>query len=136
MPSKSVEDAINLKMQLTIQNKKENVLLKRKEVQGILNFKDTTPSNKEVTEVLAKELNSDSSLIVIKNIYTRFSKKEADFTAVIYLSAEAKAKTEKMTKHQKKLLEEQKKREEEKKAAMKSKKEEEAKAAEKKEESE
>ncbi|MBU1111629.1 MAG: hypothetical protein ABIG93_00570 [archaeon] len=118
-------------MQVTIKNKEENKLLKRTEISGELQFESTTPSNKELTEALAKELKKDLSLVVVKNVYTEFSQRKATFNAVVYADAEAKEKFEMSTKHLRKQAEEDKKKAEEAKAAAEEKrKAEEAKAAE------
>jgi len=128
-------------MQLTIDEKNENQLLERTELKGKISFEGTTPSNSDVTQELAKQLSKDLSLIVVKNVYTEFSKQDAVFSAVVYKNQEAKDKAEKLTKHLKKKIAETKKAAEEKrkteaeakKAAEEAKKAEEAAAAEAKE---
>jgi len=119
-------------MQVTIQKKENNPLLKRTEVEGEIKFEGSTPSNNDLTGVLAKELKVDQQLIIIKNIYTEFSQQKATFKAVAYEDAEAKLKYEMSTKHLRKQVEESAKKAEEAKAAAeeeKKKAEEEAKAA-------
>ena len=118
-------------MKVEIQEKNDNKLVKRLEVKGKLTFEGATVSNDKLKEVLAKELGKDTSLIIIKNIYTEYGQEKANFYAVIYADQEAKQKFEMMTKHLKKKIEEDKKKaaEEKKKAAEEKKKEEEAKAA-------
>jgi small subunit ribosomal protein S24e len=97
-------------MQINIKEKNENSLLNRTEVKGELVFEGASPSNEQLTTGLAKEFKADSSLIVIKNIYTKFSTQEADFLAFIYKNVEAKNKVEMTTKHMKKQMEEDKKK--------------------------
>ena len=97
-------------MHITIQEKKENVLLHRREIKGTLNYEQSTPSNKELAEVLAKELHIEEKLIVIKHIYNKFSHKEAKFLAVAYDKEEIKTKTERINSHLRKKLEEQAKK--------------------------
>ncbi len=119
-------------MKITIQEKKENILLNRTEVKGDIEFDDITPSNVKLAESLAKETKKDINLIVVKSIYTNFGQKVADFEAIIYDNMEAKDKIEMLTKHVKKKMEEDRKSAEEAKAAeleAKKKAEEEAKAA-------
>lgn len=99
-------------MEITIDQKQENVLLNRTEVKGQLSFEKATPSNQEVAEAVAKELDSKVELVVVKHIYTRFGHQEADFEAVVYKDQEAKDKIEKVTKHLKKQAEAGKKAEE------------------------
>ena len=119
-------------MKITIQEKKENPLLNRIEVKGIIEFDDITPSNVKLAEVLTKETKKDINLIVVKSIYTNFGLKLADFEAIIYDNAESRDKVEMLTKHIKKKMEEDRKSAEEAKAAeveTKKKASEEAKAA-------
>ena len=118
-------------MKITITKKDENKLLGRVEVEGEITFDKVTPSNQEVGEYLAKELNAKRELIVIKGIHTIFSTKSAKFTAVAYQSQETKDKYEVMTKHLRKKAEEKAKAESEAQAA---KAQEEKPAEEKKEE--
>lgn len=93
-------------MNLTINKKKENPLLQRTEVHGTIAFDKTTPSNNEVIELLAKELQAAPACIVIKNINTLFGQHNATVQAYIYNSEELRAKTEKVTSHQRKKMEE------------------------------
>ena len=48
-------------MQLTLENKKVNALLKRLEVNGKINFEGATPSNVQLTEALAKEIKKEET---------------------------------------------------------------------------
>jgi len=97
-------------MQITIQEKKNNSFLKRTEVKGQVSFEGATPSNAQISEAVAKELHAkEADLVVVKHIYTAFSRREAKFEAVVYDNAEAKKLTEKLTSHQRKKLEEAKK---------------------------
>ncbi len=114
-------------MQITIQNKHENPLLNRVELTGTITFEGATPSNTDVAEAAAKEVKGNSTLTVVKNIYTDFGHQEATFTAVVYKDADSKQRTEKMTKHLRKKAEEERKKAEE---ARKAEEEAKAKAAE------
>ena len=89
-------------MELIINDKKENSLLNRVEVRGVIKFEGATPSNSDVAMEIAKEMKSDPSLIVMKHVYTKFSNQEAVFHALVYRDIEARAKAEKVTKHMKK----------------------------------
>ncbi|MBI4983406.1 hypothetical protein HZC32_02080 [Candidatus Woesearchaeota archaeon] len=103
-------------MQVNIQERKDNPFLRRVEVKGTIGFEGATPSNAKLSEVLAKELKTgDAELVVVKSIYTAFSRQEARFTAVVYHSKDAKKNTEKLTKHMKKKVEEAQRTEGEKK---------------------
>ncbi len=120
-------------MELTIEEKKVNPSLKRMEISGKIVFEAATPSNFDVSADIAHKLNKDADLVVVKNIYTKFGHKEADFSALVYDTMEARQRTERLTKHMKKKIEESKKADEAKKAEE-SKKAEEAKAEPSKEE--
>ncbi len=119
-------------MDLTINNKFDNQLLGRTDIAGKIKFSGATPSNVDVATAVAKNLKSEESLIVVKQIITKFSTQSAQFKAVLYKDSAAKAKFEVMTKHIKAKLEKLAKEEAEKKEAeleAKQKAEEEAKAA-------
>ena len=98
-------------MQLTITNKKENKMLDRLEVEGKIVFNGPTPSKLVLTESLAKKLEVDMPLIVIKKLLTNFGIQEANFLAVAYHKPESLKNTEVLTKHQKKKISEAKKKE-------------------------
>ncbi len=93
-------------MQLTIQEKKQNVLLNRHEIKGTVSFENATPSNKEITDAISKQLHAEPSLIVIKHIHTIFSHREANVHAVIYDKPETKQRIERINGHMRKRLEE------------------------------
>lgn len=97
-------------MHVTIQEKKENSLLHRREIKGAIAYENSTPSNKELAEALAKELRIETKLIVIKHIYNKFSHKLAEFLAVAYDNEEIKTKTERINSHLRKKLEEEAKK--------------------------
>ena len=95
---------------MTITQQADNTLLHRTEITGTIAFTGSTPSNKEVAEEIAKKTKKDTSLIVMKNIYTSFGHQQADFEALAYENQESMNRTEKVTKHIKKKLEENKKK--------------------------
>ncbi|MEK6901061.1 MAG: hypothetical protein AABX37_01840 [Nanoarchaeota archaeon] len=96
-------------MDITIQEKTENPLLKRWEVRGIVKFEGATPRNTDFAVEIGKQLQSDPALVVMKHIYTKFSLQQAVFHAVVYATMDAKTKTEVMTKHLRKKLSGEKK---------------------------
>jgi small subunit ribosomal protein S24e len=98
-------------MNITILEKKESPLLKRREVSGEVSFEKATPSNKDLSESLAKQLNTSADLIIVKNIYTRFGQQKAKFLAMAYDNKDAQQFAEKLTSSQKKKLAESKKTE-------------------------
>lgn len=98
-------------MNISILEKKESPLLKRREVSGEITFEKATPSNKEVAESLAKQLNTSADLIIMKNIYTRFGQQKAKFLAMAYDNKDAQKFTEKLTSTERKKITEAKKAE-------------------------
>lgn len=113
-------------MKLEIKNKKNNPLLSRIEVSGVLTFEGATPSNAQVAQDIAAQLKVEPSVVKMKKITTGVGSNQADFTAFVYSSKEELDRIE--PKPKKQLEKEQKAAEAKKKA------EEEAKSAEKKEE--
>lgn len=105
-------------MNISIHTKHENPLLHRVEVQGVVAFEGATPTNAQMVEALAHQLKADPATVVLRHIYNKYSKHEAKFEGVVYASAEARTKTERLTPQQKKKVEEEKKKaaEEKKKA--------------------
>ncbi len=96
-------------MQLTITEKKDLPLAGRMSVEGTITFDAATPSNVDVAASVAKQLNADPSLVVVKHIYTQFGQKSARFQVVVYNDANARGKGEVMTSHLKKKLAEKQK---------------------------
>lgn len=81
-------------MNITIIQKKENILIGRMEVQGKLEFDAATPSNSETIAAIAKELKTTPELVVMKHIYTKFGHHVADFQSFAYKTAEDRKKME------------------------------------------
>ena len=86
-------------MEFSITTKKENPLLQRVEIVGKLTFEGVTPSNKEVSALLAKECNTTPEAVVLKRIGTAFGQKLAVVKALVYKDAEAKGKVELVPPH-------------------------------------
>ena len=87
-------------MKLEIKDKKENPLLSRIEVSGIITFDKATPSNDQVAQSIASQLKVDASLIKMKHIYTGFGERQAKFSAFVYKTKEALDKIEPKPKKQ------------------------------------
>ncbi len=81
---------------------KENPLLDRTEVQGIIEFEGATPSIAHVTQELAKQLHHDPATVAVQHIYTQFGQQRAQFVALVYASASARKKVEVLPPHMKK----------------------------------
>lgn len=97
-------------MNLIIQHKKDNPLLHRVEVDGILEFSGATPSNAQVCAAIAKELKTQGDLVKMDHIYTLFSKQSATFQAYVYANKEALSTCSLTTKHIRKRMEEEAKK--------------------------
>ena len=108
-------------MKCTIEQKTENNLLKRLEINGKLIFDKATPSNTDLKKELAGQLKSKEENVLVRNINTAFGESTATFSAYIYESPEALNTYTPTTKHikeaAKKAAEEAKKKAEEAKAA-------------------
>jgi len=80
-------------MELEIVKKEKKPLVKRQEIEAkaVQNY---TPSNIQVQEELAKMLQKDKELIVVKHIYSRFGSYESHITAYVYDNKEALKKFE------------------------------------------
>lgn len=88
-------------MKLAIKETKENPLLKRKEIIGELTFSGATPSNKDVSAELAKQLSVSEDSIRIQHIYGTYGKHTASLEAHVYESKEALDKIEPKIKEKK-----------------------------------
>ena len=102
-------------MKLEIKEKKENPLLSRIEVSGIVTFQGVTPSNENMAKSIASQLKVDASVVKMKSIYTGFGEQQAKFVAFVYKSKEELDRIDPKPKKQRE--KEQKKAEEAKKAA-------------------
>ena len=79
-------------MELTITQRKENKLLSRWEVSGIVTFDGPTCTNSHVTELVATEFKSGPEQVVVQQIQTIFGRRQAQFSALVYSTKEAKQK--------------------------------------------
>ncbi len=85
-------------MELKITNKKEEPLLFRTEILAEGIAEGATPSNADIKKVIASELKSDESLIVIENIKTYFGSLSFLVRVHKYKDAEALKKVVKQKK--------------------------------------
>ncbi|HLC81090.1 MAG TPA: hypothetical protein VJH68_00350 [Candidatus Nanoarchaeia archaeon] len=92
-------------MNIAITKNQKNVLLNRSELVGTIDQEGkATPSNNDLVMELAK--GKDASLVVIKNIKTKYGSSKAQFKAVIYDSFQDRNGVEQRTGHQRKQAEE------------------------------
>lgn len=88
-------------MELKIEKKEQNKLLKRTEIEGKLAFQGATPSNKEVQAEIAKQMSVAEDLIEIKGIDTQYGRQQATFKAYVYSDKDTLLKTEPKKKEKK-----------------------------------
>lgn len=85
-------------MQLNITTQKENILLKRKEIEAKTVFDKETPSNLQVQEKIAELLKIPKEQIAVKKISTEYGTRTANIKANAYDNAEAMKKAEPIKK--------------------------------------
>ncbi len=71
-------------MDLKISEKKEQPLLKRTAVKGLVGFESSTPSRSELRKKVAEALKAAEANVAISSIRTAFGEKKAAFVANIY----------------------------------------------------
>lgn len=76
---------------------KDNFMLKRKEVKGVIEA-EKTPSFEEAKEEISKDFKIDKEFIAIKKIDGGYGSKKFSVNAFIYSSKEDKENTEKKPK--------------------------------------
>ncbi len=81
-------------MDFKIDSKKENPAFDRLEVSASISGFQTTPSRKEVTDLLCAELKCAPDVVVVQKVHQRFGTRQAFVSANMYKSAQAAAKTE------------------------------------------
>lgn len=80
-------------MELIIKKKEAKPLVEREEIKAVIKS-DVTPPYDQVKEALASKLNKPAELIVVKNVYSEFGKRESDVRAFVYNSIDALKKFE------------------------------------------
>jgi len=85
------------KMELKITIQKENPLLRRKEISGVI-ASDKNPSLEDAKTLLSEQLKSDKELIVIKKIKGKYGSNEFSLEAFIYNTKKDMEETEIITK--------------------------------------
>ncbi len=89
-------------MEVTKENKKENMLLHRTELQLEVSYEGATPSNAELKKMLAQKYKVDENAISIQHIYNEFGTRKSELHAFVYTDAVSKDKVEKINKKPKK----------------------------------
>ena len=88
-------------MELKIEKKEEKSLVERTEIIARATGFQATPSNAQIQEAIAKELNKPAELIVVKCIDQGFGMQEAEIKAYAYNSQESLKKFEPRKKEKK-----------------------------------
>jgi ribosomal protein S24E len=83
---------------MNITEKKEEPLLSRVLVRAKIEFKDITPSYKDVLSALAVTLKKDEKLIAIRHLYQSFGNKTAEVVAYVYADEKKKSMIEPKSK--------------------------------------
>ena len=71
-------------MNLEINERKNDQLMSRERITAFVEYEHSTPSRIELKKALAKKLNADESLLVIRHIYPRFGLKKSKIIAHLY----------------------------------------------------
>jgi len=94
-------------MEIKIEKQEHKPLVERDEV--VVNIKsETTPSNAQVKEEIAKKLNKTQELVIVKKINQKFGEHKASALAYVYKSQEALTKFEPKKKEKREKTEEKK----------------------------
>jgi len=75
-------------MKLHIQKERDTPLLSRKRITAIVENQGSTPSREKLQEELAKALKADSSLVVIRRIFSRYGSQDVKIIAHLYTTKE------------------------------------------------
>ncbi|MFH1439406.1 MAG: hypothetical protein ABIG89_02495 [Candidatus Woesearchaeota archaeon] len=71
-------------MELEIQKQRETPLLARRRITAMVNFQKATPSRANIRDGIAKKLNVNDELVIVRHIYTKYGKNEAKVIAHVY----------------------------------------------------
>ena len=92
-------------MELELKKERDTPLLSRKRYVFNMTFEGPTPSRKDIRAAVAKKVNADKELTIIKHVYTRYGVERAKVFAHVYGTKEDMMKIEEpgvLKKHQKK----------------------------------
>lgn len=81
-------------MEIKISEKKEQPLLSRTKIRGIVGFDSVTPSRAELRQKLSSSLKVDEGGVAVTSIRTGFGERKAVFEAHVYSSPEELMRTE------------------------------------------
>lgn len=78
-------------MDVEIKKKVENPLLKRDEIECIIDFEEGTPNKEQIKEIVARALSVNSDLVVINKLLQQFGLKRVKVVVNAYKTKEAMA---------------------------------------------
>ena len=76
---------------MEIMEKRENSLLSRTEVAGVISFDGATPSRQDLVKAISEKLKVPKDMVVIRKVTTAFGSRKASFDANVYKDAAALA---------------------------------------------
>ncbi len=106
-------------MKIEVLKERETPLLSRKRVSLMAEYQGPTPSRMDFLKEVAKIVDSDVSLIIIKHIYTRFGRQKAKIIAHVYNNMDDMKKLEDESLLKKHVKKEEPKKEDQADAAAK-----------------
>ena len=77
-------------MKIEIQKERETPLLWRRRVTAMVEFEGATPSRKQIQQAVAKKLDANEKLTIIKHVYPRYGDSMAKVIAHVYSKEEDK----------------------------------------------
>jgi len=86
-------------MEVKITNNKENPILRRKEVECVINFEQGTPKREEILQAIAKALTANPELVYISKFVVKAGAKQGKAEVFLF---ETKEQVEKMNKKKEK----------------------------------
>lgn len=111
-------------MEIEIVSKKENKLLERIEINGLIKYESNVPTRNDVRSHLAKLFECDEDLVIVKKIEPKYGLHEAKLEANIYKDSSLIKKLENLKKKSIKAQVEKKEEKKEEESKVKSDKEE------------
>ncbi|MBI5002324.1 hypothetical protein HZC31_02995 [Candidatus Woesearchaeota archaeon] len=81
-------------MDVEVKKQAKLPLLSRERVTGFTYFEGTTPSMKDVKQMLAKKIKANEAHVVVRHIYQKYGEQKAKFIAHVYENNEMLKKFE------------------------------------------
>ena len=71
-------------MELKIEERRRNPLLRREEIRATVSFEGGTPTRREVREALARALGKDVGVVFVRRVLTEYGARRARVLAMAY----------------------------------------------------